>query len=210
MPELPEVEQAARSFDRAARGRTIVRAAALHPALRRALPARRAARAVGKIVLGVERRAKHQLVRLDDGSVLHVHFRMSGDWAIGRADEGLPRHARFIIELDDGTRIALVDPRALSVVKLAADGVDGLPRLGPEPLDPAFDARALGAALERRRGAIKPALMDQRAVAGIGNIYAVEALWEARIDPRSRAASLSLRRLDRLGGRRAQGGSRGD
>lgn len=198
MPELPEVEQAARSLDRAARGRVIRRLAALHPALRRVLPPRNAARAVGRTILRVERRAKHQLVHLSDGGVLHVHFRMAGDWVIGRADDPLPTHARAVLELDDGTRIALVDPRALSTVALSSDAEHRLPPLGPEPLDAAFDAAVLGAALARRTGAIKPALLDQRVVAGIGNIYAVEALWQARIDPRVLAASLGPRRRARL------------
>ena len=198
MPELPEVEQAARALERVSRGRVIRRLVALHPALRRTLPARRAARAAGRTVLRVERRAKHQLVHLSDGSILHVHFRMAGDWVIDRVADELPAHARALLELDDGTRIALVDPRALSTITLTREGEHRLPALGPEPLDPAFDADVFAAALARRRGAIKPALLDQRVVAGIGNIYAVEALWLARIDPRTRASALGPRRRVRL------------
>lgn len=198
MPELPEVERAAKLLDRAARGRTIRRIVALHPAQRRGLPARRAARAAGRTIVRIERRAKHQLVHLGDGAVLHVHFRMAGDWSIGRISDPLPAHARAVIELDDETRIALVDPRALSTMTLSFDGALRLPPLGPEPLDDGFDAVVLCAALARRRGGIKPALLDQRVVAGIGNIYAAESLWYARMDPRTRASSLGLRRCARL------------
>jgi formamidopyrimidine-DNA glycosylase len=145
----------------------------------------------------VERRGKHQLLHLDDGSVVHVHFRMTGDWDIGRVGEDDPPFARAALEFDDGTRASLVDSRALATLALH-DSSDALPDLGPEPFDAAFTATSLGAALARRRGPIKPALLDQRVVAGLGNIYVAEALWLARISPRARAATLSDARRRRL------------
>jgi formamidopyrimidine-DNA glycosylase len=197
MPELPEVEFAARELRAAAVGRTIVAARVMHPALRRTLPTRDARQLIGKRVVAVERRGKHQLVRLDDGSVLHVHFRMAGDWLIDHASAELPRHARLVLELDDCRRISLVDSRALSAAQWGR-GEPTLPPMGLEAIDPLLDGQVLAAALARKRGPIKPALLDQRTIAGVGNIYASEALWRARIDPRRPASTLGAKRLARL------------
>lgn len=198
MPELPEVEQARRLLERHAVGRVVRKLGVLHPALRRTLPSRAATRAVGRRIVRVERRAKHQLVHLDDGAMLHVHFRMSGDWHFDRTGDAVHRHARALIELDDGSRVSLIDPRALGTIVYRRAGTLALPALGLEPLDPEFSGATLRAVLAGRRGAIKPALLDQRVVAGIGNIYAVEALWRAKIDPRTAARTLRRLRLDRL------------
>ncbi|MFL5576167.1 MAG: bifunctional DNA-formamidopyrimidine glycosylase/DNA-(apurinic or apyrimidinic site) lyase [Gemmatimonadaceae bacterium] len=198
MPELPEVEAARRVIERATRGKEVASLRLVHPALERCMtPAERAAVA-GRRVMRVERRGKHQLLHLDDGSVLHVHFRMAGDWAVGREDDPVPPHARALLSFRDGTRVALVDPRALCTVTLHESAAAALPALGPEATDPALSAGALHAALARRRVAIKVALLDQRVVAGLGNIYAAEALWRARIDPRTPASSISRARLGRL------------
>ena len=198
MPELPEVEQARRLLERHAVGRIVRKVGVLHPALRRTLPARSVTRVVGRRIVRIERRAKHQLVHLDDGALLHVHFRMSGDWLFDRTGDVVHRHARAFIELDDGSRISLIDPRALGTIVYRRAGALALPALGLEPLDPEFSGATLRTALATRRGAIKPALLDQRLVAGIGNIYAVEALWRARIDPRTVARVMRLPRLARL------------
>lgn len=198
MPELPEVESAVRVLRAAVVGRTIRRLQALHAAARRALPDEVAARLAGRRIVAVARLGKHQVLTLDDGSTLHAHFRMTGDWEVGAADAPLPPHARVVLELDDGTRVALVDPRALGGISWHASGHAPTPRLGPDALDDAFDAAALRAALRGRRTAIKAALLDQRVVAGVGNIYAAEALWWARIDPRVAAATIGPARAARL------------
>jgi formamidopyrimidine-DNA glycosylase len=195
MPELPEVEAAVRELRAAIVARAVARVRRLHPTIVRALPDADADALLGRRVVAVERRGKHQLLRLDDGTVLHAHFRMSGDWCVGRAGE-TPRHARAVLDLDDGSAVALVDPRALATLALRRADAD--PALGPEATDPAFDADALGRALARRRGPIKPALLDQRVVAGLGNIYAAEALWRARISPRAAASALGPARRARL------------
>lgn len=197
MPELPEVEDAARRLARAVRGRTITALQLRHPALARALPDADRARVIGRQVVRVERRGKHQLLWLEDGSALDVHFRMSGDWSVAAA---APEHPwmRALVTLDDGSIVALVDPRALSVLRLHRAGADSLPALGPDPLDPRLDAGTFARALVHRRGAIKPVLLDQHVIAGIGNIYAAEALWLARISPRTRASALGARRVARL------------
>ena len=170
----------------------------LHPSLARRLPADRAQLLTGRTIVRVERRGKHQLLHLDDGRVLHAHFRMTGDWSTGRVGGAIPTSVRALLEFDDGTRVALDDSRALATLTLHEPNENPLPTLGPEPDDPVFTAKFLGEALAARRGPIKPALLDQRLVAGLGNIYAAEALWEAKISPRASAKSLGPVRLARL------------
>jgi len=197
MPELPEVEHAVSVARAATVGRTIAALRILHPALRRRWSDATDAAIVGRRVATVERRGKHQLFHLDDASVLHVHFRMSGDWASARAGD-TPRHARAVLDLTDGSALVLLDPRALATVAWHPAGALALPALGLDALDVAFDATALGVALAGRRTPIKSALLDQGVVAGLGNIYAAEALWRARISPRAVARSLGLTRRQRL------------
>jgi formamidopyrimidine-DNA glycosylase len=198
MPELPEVERAARTLARAAVGVRIRRARVLHPSVGRRMSRSRLARLVGRSIVRVERQGKHQLVHLDDGAVLHVHFRMTGDWEVNAPGATLPRFARFVLELENDARIVLADPRALAVVDLLDAGSVLMTPLGPDAMAPAFDAAHLRRVLATRRIGIKPALLDQRVVAGIGNIYAAEALWRAKIDPRVSASSLTSRDAARL------------
>jgi len=197
MPELPEVEAARKRLAAAAEGRVIVRLRLLHPSLAKRIAPARLRKLQGRRIERVERRGKHQLLHLDDGRTLAIHFRMNGDWNIGAVGDDEPRFTRASLELESGTRVALTDMRALSTVELFDVG-EGDPELGPEPGDPAFNADTLGVALARRRGAIKPALLDQHMVAGIGNIYAAEALWLAKISPKAKSASLSAHRRERL------------
>ena len=152
----------------------------------------------GATVVGVDRRGKHQLISLSTGDTLVVHFRMTGDWLVHSSINPVPDYARVVIELDDGARVSLVDPRALSAVTLSRAGAPSLPKLGPDAADPTIDVDAFGSSLARRRVAIKLALLDQRVLAGVGNIYAAEALWLARIDPRAVASSLTRARRQRL------------
>ena len=198
MPELPEVERAARQLTRAALGKSIASVKAIHPALKRKLSPSQSRAAKGKRIESIERRGKHQLIHLDSGDTLVVHFRMNGDWEIGTTADALDRFARAAIELVDGTRISLVDRRALSSITLDKKGTSSLPKLGREANDPSLDADYLRSALARKKIAIKPALMDQSVVAGLGNIYAAEALWEAEMDPRKPAAKVSRAKLEKL------------
>jgi len=198
VPELPEVERAARIARRAALGKTLARITLLHPSLLRRVTPPQLHALVGATVAGVLRRGKHQLLELEDGRTIHVHFRMAGDWHIGRVDDDLPRQARATLEFTDGTRVSLVDPRALSTLSVHEVGDSPLPELGPEPSDPALTPSSLRAALARRNGPIKPVLLDQRIIAGVGNIYASEALWRSRISPRASASGLRTARLASL------------
>jgi formamidopyrimidine-DNA glycosylase len=198
MPELPEVEFAAGRLREAVTGRRIATAAALHPSLRRSLPADDCDRLVGRQIITVTRRAKIQLISLDDGQLLEVHFRMTGDWAFSPADDPPPPYERLRLTLTDGTCVSLVDSRAFAVVRLHLAGAFRLPTLGPEPLGDTFTVDTFAAALAKRRGPIKPVLLDQKVVAGLGNIYAAEALWVAKIHPARSADSLSRARIARL------------
>lgn len=198
MPELPEVEAAARRLRPHVVGRRVLAVRTLHPSTARALPADDAARVVGRTVAALVRRGKHQLLELDDGGVVHAHFRMAGDWHVGPSEGEAPRHQRAALDLHDGTTVSLVDGRALGTLVWRPSVEAALPALGPEPDDPMFDAAHLRRALGARRGPIKPALLDQALVAGVGNIYAAEALWEAGLDPRTRVDTLGAMRLARL------------
>ena len=198
MPELPEVEKAARELAKAAVGKSIATVRPIHPSFKRRFTPANARRAKGKRIEKIERRGKHQLLHLDSGDTIVIHFRMNGDWEIGTTDDPLDRFARAVIELTDGTRISLVDSRALSTITLDREGSSSLPKLGREASDPSLDAAYLSEVLQRRKIPIKPALMDQAVLAGLGNIYAAEALWEAQIDPRSAAAAMSADTLTRL------------
>ncbi len=124
---------------------------------------------------------------------------MAGDWAIDNVDDELPRSARAAVDFTDGTRLLLVDPRALSSITLLAAGDTPFESLGPDPSSPEFDA-AFAASLARRNAPIKPSLLDQKVAAGVGNIYAAEALWEARIDPAAPASSLTPQQVRDLAG----------
>lgn len=198
MPELPEVEAAATLARRAVVGRVITSLRLLHPAQRRRLPARLARSLAGETIVAVERRGKVQRLRLTSGRCLEVHFRMTGDWELPPPAAPLPRHARAVLALEDGTRLVLRDPRALSVLAVRPAGAPLDDGLGPDATDPAFDPPWLARALASRRAPIKPVLLDQRVVAGVGNIYASEALWHARLDPRTPANRLSRADVARL------------
>lgn len=199
MPELPEVERAATALRKAVVNHIILQVRALHPAIARTLTKRAIHALIGRRIVRVERRAKHQLIYLDDGHVLEVHFKMTGDWAIGLEGDADRPLERARITLDNGVRVSLIDGRAFAVMRVHAPGKLELPELGPEPTDETFTGHYLHQVLSRRtKLSIKQALLDQRIVAGLGNIYVAEALWEAKVNPAALASSVSLTRCDRL------------
>ncbi|HEY4216319.1 MAG TPA: bifunctional DNA-formamidopyrimidine glycosylase/DNA-(apurinic or apyrimidinic site) lyase [Gemmatimonadaceae bacterium] len=198
MPELPEVESAVRRLRGAAVGKTIARLTLLHPALARRITPARVRSLKGARVVSVDRRGKHQLFVLDDGRILHAHFRMTGDWVVDESTDELPRFARATIDFTDGSRVVLEDPRALSTLELHAANAPPDLGLGPEPSDRSLTAKSFHAVLAKKRGPIKPVLLDQRVIAGLGNIYAAESLWHARISPAQRASTLTHEQVDDL------------
>jgi formamidopyrimidine-DNA glycosylase len=203
VPELPEVETVRRGLAAKLEGRRLARVELRRPDLRIPFPPDFAARLEGRRVEHVGRRAKYLLLRLDDGTVLIAHLGMSGRMLVTPAPAPAPgRHDHVLIETDDGTAVTFQDHRRFGLMTLC-DGEDLeahplLRDLGPEPLGNDFNGPGLSAALAGRRTPIKAALLDQRIVAGIGNIYACEALYRARISPRRLARSVAGARAERL------------
>ncbi len=203
MPELPEVETVMRGLRARMEGRVIRRAEVRRPDLRWPFPDGLAARLTGAQVLGFRRRAKYILMRLDGGGSVLLHLGMSGRMLIRRHGANEPiLHEHVGMETDDGWVVGFVDPRRFGSIDLVAtDAEDGhrlLAGLGPEPLDDAFTPAVLSAALAGRRTPIKAALLDQRVVAGLGNIYVCEALFRAGIAPTRQAAEVAGAQAARL------------
>ena len=198
MPELPEVETTVRGLARVLDGRKLTRIEPRRADLRRALPEDLGQRLTGARVTGLGRRAKYGTISTDRGDTLIFHLGMSGRWRIDPAE--LEKHDHFLMETDEGHRLALNDARRFGSLDLVrTEDLDEWPAfsaLGPEPLD--LDARELKRRLAGRSAAIKLLLLDQRIVAGLGNIYVCEALYRARIHPTRAGGSISLPRLEKL------------
>jgi len=198
MPELPEVETTVRGLSRVLDGRRIAAIEARRPDLRRALPEDLGQRLTGARVTGLRRRAKYGLIDTDRGDTLIFHLGMSGRWRIDPGE--IEKHDHFLITTDDGHRMALNDPRRFGSLDLertsALDMWPAIAALGPEPLG--LEVGDLQRRLAGRKAAIKLLLLDQRIVAGLGNIYVCEALFRARIHPGRAGGSVSRARLKRL------------
>ena len=194
MPELPEVEYVARQLRSELVGHRIARVEVYWPRIVAAMaPDELAARVVGRMVTSIGRRGKYLLIALEGGETLIIHRRMSGNLTLAPPDAAVP-YVRAAFELDDGRRLLYSDPRKFGRLTVATDA--NLPRvfaaLGPEPLDDeAFTVDVLAVRLASTKRPIKAALLDQGIVAGLGNIYADEALFRARIHPLRPAVSLS-------------------
>ena len=203
MPELPEVETVMRGLAARLTGRCIVHAGVHRADMRWAFPPDLAGHLTGARVVDFRRRAKYILMRLDSGLSVLIHLGMSGRMVIGPdAGHAAVRHEHLSLRTDGGWRVGFVDPRRFGSVDLVRTDREDMHRLlvglGPEPLEPTFDAAALTAALVGRRTPIKAALLDQRTVAGLGNIYVAEALYRAGISPRRQAATVAGARATRL------------
>ena len=203
MPELPEVETVRRGLAPVLIGRRIVRVEQARPDLRFPLPAGFAAAIEGREVEAIERRAKHLLVHLSGGLVLIAHLGMSGRFRIfHEAPPPRAPHDHVAFTTDAGATIRFHDPRRFGFMDLcSAEGLASHPmlaRLGPEPLGEAFTAAWLSRRLAGRLTPIKVALLDQAIVAGMGNIYASESLFRARLSPTRMAGAVIGRRALRL------------
>jgi formamidopyrimidine-DNA glycosylase len=223
MPELPEVETVMRGLAPVLAGRRIVRAEARRPDLRFPLPKDFSRRLEGRQVLGLRRRAKYILARLDSGDCLLLHLGMSGRISVARpngrthnlgefydeVDAGAGRgpHDHVVLNLDDGVRIVYTDPRRFGTMDIfpddTADQHKLLANLGVEPLGNEFTADYLAEAFAGKAAPLKATLLDQTIVAGLGNIYVCEALFRAQLSPKRRAGTLARRgeadeRLDAL------------
>src|SRR5689334_20790982 len=214
MPELPEVETVRRGLEEAMHGQRIARVEVRRPDLRWPLAKDFAQRLQGKRVTGVGRRAKYLLVDLSSGDVLLMHLGMSGSFHvflggqkqqdnrnIGRYYHERSKHIahdHVVFHLGSGASVTFNDPRRFGSMKLVArselDDEPLLRGIGPEPLGNRFDAAMLAAACRGKKTSLKAALLDQRIVAGLGNIYVCEALYRAHLSPRRSAATLASRK----------------
>ncbi len=214
MPELPEVETVRRGLAPAMEGAVIARAEVRRPDLRWPFPPRMGARLTGARVLRLGRRSKYLLADLDRGETLIMHLGMSGRMVVsglaaphvpGRFHHDHPapeRHDHVVLHMEGGARITFNDARRFGAMDLTAtDALEAhswLATLGPEPLGNGFHAGYLHARLAGRRMPVKAALLDQRIVAGLGNIYVCEALHRAGISPKRAAGRISAGRIERL------------
>lgn len=210
MPELPEVETVRRGLAPMMEGRRIVAADIRRPDLRWPLPARMAERLTGARVERLGRRSKYLLADLDRGETLLVHLGMSGRWLVAETIVGgfhhprpVPaKHDHVILDLEGGARLTFNDARRFGAMDLwPTESVGAHPLLaglGPEPLGNAFDAEGLARRMAGRIAPVKAILLDQRVVAGLGNIYVSEALWRAGISPLREGRSLSADEMERL------------
>jgi len=207
MPELPDVEAVVRTLRRRAKGLRIHGVRILSPSTVRSPAPRTFAQQVrGRMIRAVGRRGKYLLIDLDGQVMMIAHLRMTGDFAVARAGDPYPPHTRVVFRLN-GRELRFIDQRRFGHIDLIdlsrAGGMAEWARerrLGAEPLDPAFTSARLGEILRGRRGALKSLLLRQDLVAGIGNIYADEILFQARLSPHRRVTSLrpaGVRRLYR-------------
>jgi formamidopyrimidine-DNA glycosylase len=206
MPELPEVESLRRLLAQSIMGRRIVAARITEPRLRRVVAGDFSRKISGRTIEQICRRAKYLLVGLSGGMTLIVHLGMSGslthrggDFRDGEFD---PAHDHLRFELDDGTALVYNDPRRFGLLKLVASSEVGataeLRGLGPEPLERGFNADYLFKSTRGRKAAIKNLLMDQRIVAGVGNIYACEILFGAKVRPGRAAGRITRVEAERI------------
>jgi formamidopyrimidine-DNA glycosylase len=205
LPELPEVESVRRSLARFLTNVRIAHVDLRRPDLRAPFPRRFSARLAGQTVRLLTRRAKYLLASLSSGETLVMHLGMSGSFRIDRPHAGddpnrsveADRHDHVVFHLSSGATVTFNDPRRFGFMTLlTARQIAGHPvlsRLGAEPLSPEFDASVLAKACTGRKVSLKLALLDQRVVAGLGNIYACEALHVARLSPLRRASTLATR-----------------
>ncbi len=208
MPELPEVETVRRGLEPVLAGARITTADVRRADLRWPFPEKMAERLTGRQVTALRRRSKYILADLDSGETLIVHLGMSGRMLISGVTLGgfhhelaMPeKHDHVVLDIEGGARVTFNDARRFGMMDLAATGeVEAhrlLKGLGPEPFGNHFNAATLAAALEGRRAPIKAVLLDQRVVAGLGNIYVCEILWRCGIAPDSPAATLVSRADD--------------
>lgn len=206
MPELPEVESLRRILVRSVIGRTIVSVRIAEKRLRQRVASDFAAKITGRRIVKLSRRAKYLIAELDGDHVMLVHLGMSGSLTHRedgfRADDFDPRHDHLEFLLDDGSRLVYNDPRRFGLIRLveraALTSAPELKGLGPEPLSREFNAGYLAAKARGRTAAIKNVIMDQRIVAGIGNIYASEILFRAGVRPTRRAGRVTRSEMEKI------------
>lgn len=199
MPELPEVETTRRGIEPHVVGQRVRRVIVRDARLRWPVPEDLDVRLSGQRIEAVERRAKYLLIKAERGTLIG-HLGMSGSLRLVPADQPPAKHEHVDIELESGLSLRYTDPRRFGALLWTQDPLAHvlLSKLGPEPLTAAFDGGRLYELSRGRSMAVKPFIMDNAVVVGVGNIYAAEALFAAGIDPRRAAGSISRARYDRL------------
>lgn len=201
MPELPEVETIKNELSPYVIGRGITAVALLWEGIVRQPSAEEfCSRITGQKIIGIARRGKYLIVNLSRGDLLILHMKMTGSLLIGQDSSEPPRFTRAIISLDDETNIFFRDPRKFGLMRLVKDKNSVVGKLGPEPLEADFTSQLLAQRLAKRIAPIKALLCDQNLIAGVGNMYADEALFAAKIHPLRSAASLSQVEIECLHG----------
>lgn len=199
MPELPEVETVRRSLERLIADQSIASVQVREPRLRKPLAPDFASALTGRVVQQVGRRGKYLNIRLDNGLIWLVHLGMTGQLLVSDPQEPLRTHDHVVIMLGDGRCLRYNDTRRFGLMAIGREkDIETLMALGVEPLSPAFSSRYLGGRLRQTQRAIKDVIMDQRVVAGVGNIYASELLFRAGVHPGRVAASLDQGAIARI------------
>lgn len=199
MPELPEVETVKNDLLPLVQGRTFTDVAFFWPkAAQTPNPEEFKRRLVGRAILDITRRGKYIIFRLTDGEFLLVHLRMTGQLLFRKGTDTPDRYTHTVLKLDEGHELRFADLRKFGALWLVRDPEEVVGDLGPEPFSEEFTPEYLANGMARRSSPIKAALLDQNFIAGIGNIYADETLFEARIHPARKANSLSQDETNRL------------
>ena len=199
MPELPEVETVKNQLAPYIIGRTITKVTLLWDRMvKRQDPVELVKRVAGQKILDVMRHGKYLIMPLSSGENLIIHLKMTGSLILGKNESEPPQYTRAIIHLDDGQNIYFRDPRKFGVLNLVADLREIDVKLGPEPLEADFTLKYFTDWLLKRSAPVKSVILDQKFIAGVGNMYADEALFLARIDPRRPANKLKKAEINRL------------
>lgn len=202
MPELPEVETVCRGLSKSLLGARVSDAFVRHIALRKPMPKGLESKLKGRTIEKIERRAKYILISLDNRTTLAIHLGMSGRLVLSHNQSSPQKHDHIVLSFDNGMIARFNDPRRFGFCDIAP--TEDLPKrkwmttLGTEPLSPDFTPKLLHSLLKGRKTTIKAALLDQKLMAGIGNIYACEALFLAGIDPRREARTITEKETIKL------------
>lgn len=196
MPELPEVETVVRDLRAHGLVKSVIRKIEFHwPRTGAGIAP---AGLAGRTITGLSRRGKYIILSLDDGHHLQIHLRMTGKFRFAAQGEKPGKHDHAVMTLADGRRLFFNDTRKFGRFRLVASAEEGLGELGPEPLEAGFTVAVFRGRLAGHRRMIKPLLLDQTVVAGLGNIYVDESLWRAGIHPERRAETLGVAEITRL------------
>lgn len=197
MPELPEVETVKNEIAPHVLGHTITGITAVWPGIIKEIPVSEfTSRVTGQKIVSLSRHGKYLLFHLASGDALVVHLKMTGSLWAGASEP--PQYTRAIIHLDNGQNVYFRDPRKFGVLKLVVDSREIMDKLGPEPLEKEFTLKVFSERLKNRTAPIKALLLDQKFLAGVGNMYADESLFSARIHPERVSGSLTRDEIRRL------------